>query len=369
MKKLLMVLAALLIFAGCGGNAEEYTYYPEEYVYYEDKEESELPPSIGRIFLFGENHACPPTLARQLEIWGDFYHNYGMRHLFIEKPHFTSSLMNRWMQADDDAILNQLADEWRQQGTMAGSPYVLDFYKTIKRDFPETIFHGTDIGHQTDSTGWRYIQLLRAEGLQGSDSYNLALENIAQFERFRRENFCHTVRAYYKPQNFAREFDRLRDQDVMAIHGMAHVAITDNFLGLRVPSMATTLRERYGDALETFNMTHYSLTAVPVRTDIVTLGDMEFEATFFGASTTRFSTGLGTIVKREFWRVEEAYEHFANSPTTGSVLPFDNFIMPVETGQVFIIVFHVDGGSYHRFYYRTSGMIWDDRPAAQEFIP
>ncbi|MCL2169371.1 MAG: hypothetical protein FWB74_05025 [Defluviitaleaceae bacterium] len=243
MKRLLAaktLFMALLIFTACGGNGYEYEYL------------GELPPSTGRIFMFGENHGCPRTMQRQLEIWGSFYHDHGMRHLFIEMPYFTGQLLNRWMQAEDDDIIYQLFEDWH--GSYAGMQYTLEFYKAVKHYFPETVFHGSDVGHQSYSSGLRYLQLLRDEGLQYTDSYNFALENIVQFHRLMLTG-CHSVRAYYKPQNFARHFDRLQGENVMAIHEMRHVAIGYDFMGLGVPSMGTTLHERYGDQLEVTLMT------------------------------------------------------------------------------------------------------------------
>jgi len=322
----------------------------------------ELPPSTGRIFLYGEQHGCGVTMSRQLEIWGYYYTQHGMRHLFIELGYFSAQLLNLWMQTDDDTILYELFEDWR--GSAAHNPYKLAFYKTIKKDFPETIFHGTDVGHQSHSSGQRFLRYLRDNGLQDSESYYLAQENIAQFRRFQREG-SHAVRAYYKPQNFIREFDRLGNQDVMAIHGMAHVFFGD-FQGYSgVPTMATVLYERYGDALQTFDMTHYARMRDPYRVDIITINDIEFEASYFGNDGAIFRN----IVGREFWRLENAYDYFQDSPLTGDVLPFDNFPMHVEVGQVFIMDIHFDDGTVHRQFYRASGHYWNNSPATQEFIP
>ena len=81
--------------------------------------------STGRIFMFGEMHGSQATMQRQLEIWGDFYHNYGMRHLFIEMSFFGAEFLNMWMQQDDDSILYQLFDDWQAQNTASAVPYTL----------------------------------------------------------------------------------------------------------------------------------------------------------------------------------------------------------------------------------------------------
>jgi len=351
----LVTLVAMTIFASCGSGGNGY-YEPQE----------ELPPSTGRIFLFGEIHGSVATMDRQLEIWGDFYHNHGMRHLFVENSYFAAQFLNMWMQADDDTILYQLFEDWR--GTAKDVPHTLVFYKTIKMDFPETIFHGTDVGHQSRTIGQRFLRYLIDNNLQGTESYRLTRENMAQYNRFRRED-SHAVRAYYKPLNFTREFDRLGNQDIMAIHGGAHVDFGD-FQGYPgVPTMATTLRDRYGDALQTFDMRYNAVRYVPYREpyriDTITVGGIDFEASYFGNDGARFNN----ITGREFWRLENAYEYFRGSRLTGSVLPFDNFPIKVEIGQVFVIDIHFADGTVTRGYYRASGLYWNGRPSTQAFTP
>jgi len=332
--------------------------------------DEDLPPSTGRIFMFGEIHGSEATINRQLEIWGDFYTNYGMRHLFLETSYFQAQLLNLWMQADDDIILLQLFEDWR--GSAAHNPYSLAFYRAIKAYYPETIFHGTDVGHQSGSAGRRFLRMLTVNDLQNTESYRLASESIEQFRRFQRER-SHTVRAYYKPRNFIREFDRLGDQDVMAIHGMAHVEIGDFWGYVGVPSMATTLRERYGDNLYTFDMTHYALTRDPhdpYRIDIITVAGIDFEAAYFGRDNASFTIADGrTLAGREFWRLENAYDYFRDNPLTGNVMPFDNFPMSIETGQVFVADIHFTDGTTVRQFFRASGHYWNNRPTTQEFIP
>jgi len=348
---------------------EEYTHDgTEELEELEEVEESEeleeleeLPPSTGRIFLYGEVHGCGVTMSRQLEIWGYYYTNHGMRHLFIESSYFAAQFLNLWMQADDDTILYALFEDRR--GALAHNPYKLAFYRTIKSDFPETIFHGTDVGHQSFSTGQRFLRYLIDNDMQDSESYRLAHESIEQFYRYQREG-CRTIRVYYKPQNFIREFDRLANQDVMAIHGMAHVFLGE-YHDYSIPTMAVILLERYGDALQTFDMTHYALMRDPYHVDIIAINDIDFEASYFGNDGARF----GNVIGREFWRLENAYEHFRDSPSTGNILPFEDFPIHVEIGQVFIVDIHFNDGTVVRKFFRASGYYWDDLPSTQEFTP
>ena len=110
-------------------------------------------PSAGQIYLFGEEHGVEKILNKEIEIWNDYYHNQNMRHLFVELPYYTAEYLNLWMKSDSDEILDAIYDDW--DGSAAHNPYIRPFYKAIKEKCPETIFHGTDVGHQYFSTGER----------------------------------------------------------------------------------------------------------------------------------------------------------------------------------------------------------------------
>jgi len=364
MKRFLLILSLLIVasvFVACGDDHDHNNYSGYEV-------HEELSPSTGRIFMFGERHGNQTTMRRQLEIWGEFYHNNGMRHLFVELPYFAAEFLNIWMQAEDDTILLELFEDWR--GTSLHVPYTLDFYRTIKADFPETIFHGTDVGHAADSTGQRFLRHLRDNGLTDGEQYRITNENIAQFRHFDSVG-DHTLRSsVYKPQNFTREFDRLGNQDIMAIHGAGHVhfGYFDGRVGM--PTLAYALQQRYGDNIEIFDMTRYALVAEPQQIDIITINNTDFSAPFFGRRYINFTTADGRLILwREFWRLEEAYPHFADSPLTGNVLPFTNFPFVAEVGQVFVVDYGYSDGTTERQYLRASGEYWQNMPVAQEFLP
>ena len=81
----------------------------------------------------------------------------------MELSHYTAQWLNLWMDAEDDEILEQLHQDW--ESTLSSGAETLDFYRTIKEQCPETVFHGTDVGHQYDSTGARYQDYLEERGL------------------------------------------------------------------------------------------------------------------------------------------------------------------------------------------------------------
>ncbi len=112
---------------------------------------AEQPAETGQIYLYGEIHGAEKIYDEEFSLWSDYYHSGGLRHLFVELPYYAAEFLNEWMQADDDKILDALYQDW--EGTLGGNPYSKELYRQIKQDCPGTIFHGTDVGHQYDSTG------------------------------------------------------------------------------------------------------------------------------------------------------------------------------------------------------------------------
>ena len=199
-----------------------------------------------RIYLYGETHSQPAILAQELERWGDHYRNDGMRHLFVELPYFTAEFLNVWMQSDSDDILNAVYDD--TEGALSHTPAVRDFYRAIKRDYPETVFHGTDIGHQYFSTGQRYLAYLESSGLKGSTEYALAEEAIEQGIRYY-EGSDDEYRENAMTENFIRAYDALKGERIMGIYGAQHVGLNAMDPTGTVPSMASRLEQHYGDVI------------------------------------------------------------------------------------------------------------------------
>jgi len=328
--------------------------------------------STGQIFLYGESHGFPEIMERQLEIWYDYYHNHNLRHMFIEFAYFTAELLNIWMLSDNDDLLYELFNEdWFD--AVPSVSYYLDFLKTIKREFPETTFHGVDIGFGYWAEGKLFLQYLKDNNEQGTERYLLTLESIEQGKHFgRTDDF--EFRVTKMTENFIREFDRLLDQNVMAINGAAHATLgfyNYNVAGRTdVPTMAQRLRLRYGDSLHIEDLSilvsinePISINA-PIRVDIITINGIDYEASYFGTDFTAFRN----IVSRSFWRLENAYEDFKDKPTTGDFLPFDNYPMKIELNQVFIVDVTFRNGTVSRLFYRSEGGYWRSTPITTGFI-
>lgn len=103
------------------------------------------PEAAGTVYLYGEEHAKEELIQQELELWENLY-AAGARNLFLEDGYASAQLLNRWMQAEDDTLLNEHFKA--VQGTLGGSEVYRTFYEQIKQNCPETVFHGTDIEHQ-----------------------------------------------------------------------------------------------------------------------------------------------------------------------------------------------------------------------------
>ena len=104
-----------------------------------------------------------------------------------------------------------------------------------------------------------------------------------------------------------------------------------------------------------------------LRTDRITVNGKEYEASYFGEQD--MSSWSDVFTKREVWRLENAYEDFKDKQPTSDVLPYNNYPMNIETGQVFVIDYHTNkDGSVERKYYLADGTVWQDMPSTREFL-
>ncbi|WMM23925.1 hypothetical protein RBU61_13460 [Tissierella sp. MB52-C2] len=345
-----MVLIMLVVFVACSNST---TLVDTDM--YSDR-------SIGKIYLYGEHHGVEKILKRELELWGKYYHDEDMRHLFVELPYYSAELLNLWMQSDNDYILAELFEDWK--GTALYKTPVKEFYKKIKNECPETIFHGTDVGHQHHSTGQRFLEYLEKNNLKNTEEYLLAQETIEQGEYFYKHS-DHTYRENKMVENFIREFDKLKNENIMGIYGGAHT----NFDAMEsmtqsVPCMANQLKEHYGNDIYSEDLTWIMTEIEPLRVDVVTVNEKDYKASYFGKQDL---TGLKDYSYWEFWRLENAYDYFKHNKKTGYVLPYDNYPMLIEAGQVFVIDYTKTDGSVERKYYRSDGYVWDGLPSTENF--
>lgn len=247
------------------------------------------PSSPGQIFLYGEEHGVEPILEEEFQLWSTYYHNDGMRDLFVELPYYTAEFMNLWMQSENDEILDALYEDWN--GTAMHTPEVRAFYERIKSECPETIFHGTDVGHQYNTTGARFLEYLQFNGKAQSEEFALTQEAIEQ-GKFYYEHRDQVYRENVMTENFIREFEKLNGADIMGIYGSAHTGTEAmDYSTNTVPCMANQLSERYTESLHATDLTHLAKEMDAYKVDIIQIGEKEYEASYFGkADLTAFST-------------------------------------------------------------------------------
>ncbi len=317
---------------------------------------------VGQVYLYGESHSVEKILDRELELWKGYYEEKGMRHLFIEMPYYTGELLNLWMKSDNDEILDRIYQDWT--GTLSQTPEVLNYFKTFKAKFPETIFHGTDVGHQYDTTGKRYLKYLEDNSLSETASYGLTLEAIEQGKKYY-DGDDDKYRENTMTKNFIRELEKLEGTDIMGIYGAAHTGLDAMDFTNSVPCMANQLANVYGELIHSEDLSELAKDIEAIRVDHITVGDTEYEALYFGKQDL---TGFKDYASREFWRLENAYEVFKDKPRNGDSLPYYNYPMLIEIGQVFVIDYTKTDGSVSRMYYRSAGNLFKGSPSTDGFV-
>lgn len=319
-----------------------------------------LPEGTGQIYLYGELHLSEAIYARELELWSECYHQRGMRHLFIECSYFGAQWLNRWMQADHDELLDEYIQDIVELRQAANSPYPAEayemereFFKRIKEDCPDTVFHGTDVGHGQWSFGERYLKYLEDAGQADTEQYRLTKENMEQGKYFYGNvpGGDHTYREEKMTENFIRERDKLGNADIMGIYGAGHVqpGLTTWAKEYR-PNMASQLMERYGEDLHCEGVMD---SVQPQGTEVIALAGKDYTAQRFGKIYLPTASGDAYM---EFWRLEDdAYEDFSSAPLTQKYLYSGQYPMAVEAGQVFVID-RAAKGTVERRYYRCTGV-------------
>lgn len=318
--------------------------------------------STGNIYLYGESHGREIMLKKEIEIWGDYYNHKGFRHLFLETSYYTAEFLNIWMHANDDEILDKVYDEL--EGTASHTPAVKDFYKEIKSRFPETVFHGTDVGHQYMTTGTRYLAYLSEQNKANTRQYQLAKEAIEQGKYFYGKK-DDVYRENMMVANFVREFNNLnKNESIMGIYGSAHTGILSMDNTNSVPSMANQLHKLYPGQLFAETLVDIVKPANPLRIDSIKINGSYYKAPYFGRANLK---GFKDFAYREFWRLEGAYNDFKNNAKTGDVLPYNNYPMKMDSGQVFVIDYMKIDSTFFRKFYRSDGKVWNNLPVTEEF--
>lgn len=283
-------------------------------------------------YLFGEIHGSESVCQKEFEIWQDFYRR-GFRHLFMESSYFEAQYLNVWMKSDDDFILDEL---WRDnEGTCGNSVFYRDFLVSIKKFCPETVFHGTDIGHAYETTGKRFLGTVSAD----SEEYRIAAENFEQGKKYYEawyergdEDYIEANREKNMAENFIREFDSL-NCDIVGFYGEAHVFSeeTGNF-GIE-ENMCLALKKHYGTDAEIFTELLKNRISPLFQTDVSVLGK-EYTADYFGKVFTPFDESCEYI---EIFRIQNPQQDFESCVKKDNFIPEALYPCNVNDNDIFLI--------------------------------
>lgn len=316
----------------------------------------------GQIFIYGEVHERKEIMEKELELWGDYYNTHGMRHLFYECSYFDGAFLNLWMQDDDDEIIKQLFNDWGI--TPETHPDYFNFFKSIKNNYPETIFHGVDVGHRYETTAERYLKYLEENGYnEESEQYKLTVDSMKQGRLFYGKG-GHASRENSLVNNFIREFDALEGESIMGIFGNAHTSIYGmNYMTGKVPSMGNQLHEHYGENFHSVDLTKLQ---EPLNIEEIEVGGKKYQASYFGEQDMTSFKLAEPYKCRKFWRLENAYDDFRNLPTKDHVLPYNNYPTELDSGQVFVIEYTKGDGTVYTVVMRSDGEYWRGQPTTIE---
>ena len=214
-----------------------------------DRRNDVFPDDNSKIRLYGEAHGLKEYYDIEFELWKEYY-DKGYRALFVELPYFTAEYLNLWMSENSDEIIDQLFEDI--QGTQSGNEHYYAFFHKIKQQCPQTVFYGTDVGHQYDTTGPRYLEYLADHGLTESENYRLAKGCIDQGIAYSSDDSDHDgisiTRESYMVANFIDAYSRCGTDKIMGIYGSYHTDLNNPDL------MAGRLKSYYGDVISSVRL-------------------------------------------------------------------------------------------------------------------
>ena len=358
--RFIVIISALILITGCHNPQETSNILTAQEYAPVTSDDFRTNVQIGQVYLYGEEHSNETMLKMEFKLWHDYYHNKGMRHLFIELPYYSAEYLNQWMHSDNDDILNQLYRDIK--GTQNQTQTVLDFYKKIKAECPETIFHGIDVGHQYKITGERFLKDILKQGYdKSSEKYKRALLCIEQGKKYYGPNDIesekdHAYRENAMVENFIREYQQLNGADIMGIFGGAHINLEGmNYKTAQVPCMANQLKNYFTDSL------HSEM--LPYAIDIIQMNGKDYQAFYFGKVDIN---GFKDLQYRKVWRLKDAYDDFKDHPVKNNVLPYGNYPMPVEVGNIYILEYGKTDGTIIKECHRADGHVWNNKLVTQE---
>ena len=212
-------------------------------------------------YIFMGKNTVGKLTRKEFALWKDHYDDEDMRNLFLEVPNYVAGYLNLWMDEEDDQILEILRDQYKfSQGNKL--KHYGKLLRRIKKECPETVFHGTDIGDFNDTLGQSYLKLLDKD--KDKTEIDRIKEVMDQGEK--RDSYIKDYKekpedtrltriADYREQmlveNFIYEFDQLKDKRIMGINGAYHVSNPEKIKMGEAEIMGDQLKSRYGAIVST----------------------------------------------------------------------------------------------------------------------
>lgn len=312
----------------------------------------------GQIYLYGEFHANPDIMDIEFETWNKYYHEQGMRHLFVEFPYYFTEFLNLWMQSESDEVLDEL---WKEiKGTYGGADIVKDFFKRIKEECPKTIFHGTDVGHQYDTIGQQYLTYLEKHKQKDSLNYKRAQEIIEQGKRYQGEGSQDEVyRENMMAENFIWEFKQLKNENIMGIYGGAHAKIGEkDYSTGTVSNMATQISEKYKGKVYSTDLTIGRDILVPIEEAFLEINGKIYPAYLW--REVRMSIENKPYNYAKVWELKEKTEDFKEIPVGEETLPSSVYPCEVKYGKIYVFDFYAGDEFGERRLFLSDGQMMDD---------
>ena len=239
-----------------------------------------------------------------------------------------------------------------------------NFYTHIKENYPETVFHGTDVGHGHNNIGQKYMIYLMNNDLEDTEEYKLAREAIEQGQESNKL-LDPVYRESKMVENFIREFESLNGESVMGIYGVLHTDLNNVYGEVKNnPVMGLRLHEKYGDRLITENISYEKVD--------YTLNGKTYQARYYhyihmlpGVYGLDLE-GYDDMVAYEEWQLLDAYDDFSDNQIW-NVYPGD-FIQDREIeGSIYVMEITRTDETIERFYIRFDKGISDDYTYAVTF--
>ncbi len=103
-----------------------------------------------------------------------------------------------------------------------------------------------------------------------------------------------------------------------------------------------------------------------LKSEKMVVNGKTYEASYFGE--VDMSSWSTVYSKRQFWRLENAWEDFKDCITMEYLLPYNNYpAMDIQLHQVFVIDYFVkDSQEVERKYYVSNGSLWNDMKCTTE---